>query len=80
MTVLGKFAFDDWVIEVESMPTLWGTILYCRRVDVTPEVHVAEYGPAKLRITSWVHLDGHRFEQALNRFLAAPAPSAHHGT
>ncbi|MCD0446307.1 hypothetical protein LO763_22085 [Glycomyces sp. A-F 0318] len=79
MTVLGTFAFDNWVVEVESIPTPWGTVLYCRRIDPSPAIPVAERRRGGLLVTSWAHLERDRFEQALHRLLTVPA-APHRGT
>ncbi|WP_205326986.1 hypothetical protein [Glycomyces sp. YM15] len=70
MTVLGTFEFGDWVIEVESMKSLWGLVLYCKRVDVDPPVPVAERGVGGLRVTSWIDIDELEFKRVLLDFLA----------
>lgn len=84
MTVLGRFDFDTWVIEVESMQGMWGPVLYCTRVDVAPAVPVAERGPTGLlRVTSWLAdtVDPPLLDAALQLFLSGtgaggpPAPT-----
>lgn len=71
--ILGQFAHYDMVIEVESMApstTLWGDVLYLRRIDVFPEVLVAERGPSGLHIASTFSIDKAEFTAALEAFLS----------